>query len=307
MDEMKRKLLIIRSGALGDTLLMLPALLEIQKDTEILFVGRDPWIRLLRPFLYKTINFETGRWFELYAETEIDEPIVEDRFNDLIFFTIKDQPEFQEKVKRLIRADSYHFFPPFPKSDTNLRHMIQFISQCLKDLGFNIDPEEVLARSFRGLGIRKEFMKASGNHFILFHPGSGSEKKNYSPSFWIGLIKETKGIDKKILLGPSELRLYEIFKSLSDKRHDIELIKDISIERVPYLITGSLLYIGHDSGITHLSAMLETPTISLFRQRGNSLWYPIGPKTIIIEGMDEDERLLNRVKGMFQRFLGDEV
>jgi len=304
---MKQRLLIIRSGALGDTLLMLPALLEIKKGAEIYFVGRDPWIRLLRPFLYKTINFETGRWYELYAETGLNEPIIEDRFNGLIFFTVKDQPEFQKRVKRLIGADSYHFFPPFPKREANFRHMIQFISQCFKDSGLGIDPEEVLSRSFRGLGIRKEFMKYWDNHFILFHPGSGSERKNYSPGFWIELIKESKGIDKKILLGPSESGLYEIFRPLSEKMHDIEILKDIPIERVPYLITGSSLYIGHDSGISHLSAMLETPTISIFRQRGNYLWYPIGPRAIIVEGMDEDERLLKRVKGTAQRLLGNGI
>ena len=49
------------------------------------------------------------------------------------------------------------------------------------------------------------------------------------------------------------------------------------------LLSESPLYIGHDSGITHLAAMHGNPTIALFKNSSIYQWKPIGPAVRVIE------------------------
>ncbi len=41
-------------------------------------------------------------------------------------------------------------------------------------------------------------------------------------------------------------------------------------------------YLGNDSGITHLAAMLGIPTIALFGPSDPAVWRPIGPDVEVI-------------------------
>jgi ADP-heptose:LPS heptosyltransferase len=44
------------------------------------------------------------------------------------------------------------------------------------------------------------------------------------------------------------------------------------------------LFIGHDSGITHLSALLGVPTVVLFGPTYPQRWAPTGPHVSILKG-----------------------
>ena len=41
-------------------------------------------------------------------------------------------------------------------------------------------------------------------------------------------------------------------------------------------------YVGNDSGITHLAAMLGVPTIALFGPSDPTTWHPVGPSVRVI-------------------------
>jgi ADP-heptose:LPS heptosyltransferase len=44
----------------------------------------------------------------------------------------------------------------------------------------------------------------------------------------------------------------------------------------------SSLYLGNDSGITHLAAACNTPTIALFGPTDPNIWGPQGPKVTVV-------------------------
>ena len=48
------------------------------------------------------------------------------------------------------------------------------------------------------------------------------------------------------------------------------------------LMTEAALYLGNDSGITHLAAACGTPTIALFGPTDLQIWAPLGPRVRII-------------------------
>src|SRR5579884_786892 len=49
-------------------------------------------------------------------------------------------------------------------------------------------------------------------------------------------------------------------------------------------------YLGNDSGITHLAALLGVPTIALFGPSDPAIWHPVGPAVKVIQ-----ERPLERL------------
>ena len=58
------------------------------------------------------------------------------------------------------------------------------------------------------------------------------------------------------------------------------------------LLEAAPLYIGHDSGITHLASMHGAPTIALFKNSSIHQWRPIGPAVEVIEGQGSRKDLI---------------
>jgi ADP-heptose:LPS heptosyltransferase len=54
--------LIIRPGALGDTLMLLPALSDLSDKAAITFVGRQPGLEFIRPYVHEAMDLETSGW-----------------------------------------------------------------------------------------------------------------------------------------------------------------------------------------------------------------------------------------------------
>jgi heptosyltransferase-3 len=119
---------------------------------------------------------------------------------------------------------------------------------------------------------------------MVFHPGSGSERKNYPLQFWFDLVRDLSfGIVHKkiVLLGPAEQGLSEQCEK-EQWDSNTEIICWPRNEELRSLLKGASLYIGHDSGITHLAALLGTPTIALFRNSHWEQWAPLGPDVTVI-------------------------
>jgi len=48
------------------------------------------------------------------------------------------------------------------------------------------------------------------------------------------------------------------------------------------LMKEGALYIGQDSGVTHLAAMMGLPTVALFRNSSITMWRPLGPRIRVL-------------------------
>jgi ADP-heptose:LPS heptosyltransferase len=94
-----------------------------------------------------------------------------------------------------------------------------------------------------------------------------------------------------ILLGPAEENLLPLFSG--DKGG--EILRSPNLDRLSLLLQEASLYVGHDSGITHLAAMLGAPTIGLFKHTSVARWHPLGPKVKVIEASKQSRSLSKKV------------
>lgn len=288
--------LIIRPSALGDTLLLTPAVHQIADKAELTLLGRRPGVDFLKPFLKSCLDYETGGWHGLFLEEPNCKNIPFPEVDRVISFVSDPAGKVNKGLRKCLKHIPIFSFPPFPPKEERI-HVALYLASCLKKSGLPVNPEEAIEEAGRRPLLTKNRPSRSGGVIVL-HPGSGSKKKNYPPGFWLDLIRgrDLEIFHKRVLLlGPAEEEWYKIFaKELSGV--EIEIVISPNKDRLLFLLKEASFYIGHDSGITHLSAMLGTPTIALFKNSYPLQWAPLGPDVEVIVDVEPHEVIYKKIK-----------
>jgi len=288
--------LIIRPSALGDTLLLAPSLSQLAHKVELTLLGRRPAIDFLKPFLLNCLDYEKGGWHTLFLEEPNCKDLSFPEVERVISFLSDPSGTVKKSLRKCLKQIPIFSFPPFPPKKEKI-HVALYLASCLKKSGLPVNPEEAIEEAKRRPLLGKSKL-ARSEGMIVLHPGSGSKKKNYPPEFWPDLIR---GIDlgifhkRVLLLGPAEEELYQFFaKELSGV--EIEIVISPNKDRLLLLLKKASFYIGHDSGITHLAAMLGTPTIALFKNSHPLQWAPLGPDVEVIADLKPPEAIYKKIK-----------
>lgn len=290
------KALIIRPSALGDTLLLAPALYQIADKVTVSLLGRKPGVDFLKPLLLDCLDYERGGWHTLFFEQPHCKDLSLPDVDRVICFLSDPSGRVKKGLRKCLKHIPIFSFPPFPQREEKI-HVAAYLASCLKKSGLPINPEkaidEALKRPLFGEGKTSRSVST-----IVLHPGSGSKKKNYSPEFWLNVIRNK---DLRIahtwilLLGPAEEKWDQIIsKELSEI--EIEIIHSPHKDKLLSLLKKASLYIGHDSGITHLAAMLGIPTICLFKNSDPIQWAPLGPDVTVIAYDKPLRAIYNKIK-----------
>lgn len=113
------------------------------------------------------------------------------------------------------------------------------------------------------------FSQRREKNLCLLHPSSGSKRKNPKPEFFRILEKRLKNLGLKVvyLVGPAERELVGVFREVIYSEYLVDLAE---------IILSASIYIGLDSGVSHLSSYLGTPTIVIYGPTDPVIWRPIG-------------------------------
>jgi ADP-heptose:LPS heptosyltransferase len=91
---------------------------------------------------------------------------------------------------------------------------------------------------------------------------------------------EAEGLEPLLLQGPADEEVVErLFSHLS--RRPI-VLRGLPLRLLAGVLSQIELFLGHDSGVTHLAALLETPTVALFGPTDPARWAPRGPAVTVI-------------------------
>lgn len=292
----KPKILIIRPSALGDTLMLLPALTQLGSNTEVIFAGKKPGLDFLKPYVNTCLDYERPGWHTLFMEglapgTTFPLPPVD----HIVAFLNDRDGCVKENLKAFLPGTLIHIFPPFPPPEEKL-HVAFYLAQCLQSSGLPVDAAKSIEEARQHPMFMDSFQRGR-NGTIIFHPGSGGSKKNHSPDFWLELIngacKDPLFSNRPVilLLGPAEEPLFAFFREkLNPEKLEISISPDS--ESLLSLLNSSSLYFGHDSGITHLAAMHGIPTIALFKNSSVCQWSPLGPAVRVVEDKTSPSELI---------------
>ncbi|MBW2064333.1 MAG: glycosyltransferase family 9 protein [Deltaproteobacteria bacterium] len=290
------KLLIIRPGALGDTLMLLPSVIHLGSHAQISFLGRHPGISFLSAWTHKCIDLDGSVGQLLFSqETGERPPNLPD--SDVVLVFMKDHDGSVERnLRRWFRRASIHFYPSLPGEGEDC-HVALYVARCFHMSSLPISPREAVS----DVDTHPPFRSVHhGNRppVIVFHPGSGSERKNHPPGFWLNLIERFQEsvsgseVNFVILLGPAEEALISLF-SERFKAKSVKVCMSTESNTLISLLQEASLYIGHDSGVTHLAAMHGIATIALFKDSSLEQWRPLGPRVRVVFGREAHAGLID--------------
>lgn len=308
---MEQKAFIIRPGALGDTLMLLPALNDMGKCIRITVAGREPGLWFLRKAGFRCVDVEGGGWHRLFQERpDPHQPLPVPPQDKVVAYLHDSDGRIVRNLKVSFPGAGIHVFPAYPAPEGRV-HVARHVCETLALAGFPVDPDGAMKRVGNRALLKKpqETMPGAG---IIIHPGSGSPRKNFPPEFWLSFFERIsrepdlqeagKGA---VLLGPAEEDLQDFFRKRVSGA--MEVVFCPRNDELVSLLGKGWLYAGHDSGITHLAAMLGTPTLVVFRQDNLSMWRPLGPAIRAVRSMKACkaclERMVEAAKSLIRRKL----
>jgi heptosyltransferase-3 len=118
--------------------------------------------------------------------------------------------------------------------------------------------------------------------FVVVHPGSGSERKCWPLRNFLEIIRRLseRSVPGFIVTGDAERRLKSELDGIALPPH-WRWLESMPLLELAALLSRASLYLGNDSGITHLAAACGTTVVALFLKDLEILWAPFGRSYIL--------------------------
>jgi ADP-heptose:LPS heptosyltransferase len=117
------------------------------------------------------------------------------------------------------------------------------------------------------------------------HPGAGSRRKRWPADRFAALADRcaTLGYAIAATCGPAdEEAVARLQASVRSAR--VRILAGLGLEELAAILAGARLFVGNDSGITHLAALVGTPTVAIFGPFDPAYWAPLGPRVAVVDG-----------------------
>jgi len=262
------KRLIIRPGAIGDFIVSIPAMECLR--TEYLEVwAATQNVPLAARFASRARSIAaTG--LNLLEIGEPDPRLLETLrgFDSIVSWYGTSRPEFRDVVAALRLP--FHFFPALPPEGCG-SHAADFYLAQVRALA-----------SCTGDGVPRIVCPAARGEFAAIHPFAGSPKKRWPLERFQELAhKLEQHMPVKWCAGPED-----------------ELpgaVRFADLYELACWLAGARIYIGNDSGPTHLAAAVGTPVVALFGPSDPAVWAPRGPRVAIAAAPSLEDIMVERV------------
>ncbi len=184
-------------------------------------------------------------------------------------------------------------FPAKNNADTHVSH---FLQRQLNDLGYSIGckPIRLLPTSDekRAAG---DFLNRLGilSPPILIHPGSGGRRKVWPLRNWHALIEWMRSelsFQALLSIGPADEYMGEFSRVMREA--GVSIVRGLPAVRLCALLSLCGLYIGSDSGVSHLAGAAGIPAITVFGPTDPGVWGPTGTNAVTVRRRWEESEVL---------------
>ncbi|RJR33839.1 MAG: glycosyltransferase family 9 protein [Deltaproteobacteria bacterium] len=289
--EAVQKILIWHQGALGDLLLAGPALLAIRRHyplARITGLGSPERWRLLAPTLSLEAVWDSAGavWSPLFTADSPLPPMLTERlaaFQLALVFSPRPHPAM---LSRLAQAGipAVIWLPSWPVS--RQEPVGAFLAGHLAGLGISVPTE-----SFRLVIAEKwqdQAPELSGpGPFLAVAPGSGHPCKNWPLSHYYEVTRDLAWQHKLRIIwlaGPAEEAILPYLQGIATAQDHL-LLANLPLTAVAAALSRCRLYLGGDTGLTHLAAAAGVPKVlALFGPTDPLVWAPQGDGVRVLRG-----------------------
>ena len=267
-----RRVLVIRGGALGDFLLTLPvlaALREAEPDAHVEVLAYPGIAALARAggLADGVRSIEYGPLAGFFTRGGATDPALRAYFAsfDLVISYLYDPDGF---FAENLRAAGVRRLVEGPHRAGGGAHAIDQLAAPLAELGVPLSDRAVR------LAIAPD---RTDRPRVFLHPGSGSAAKNWPAEHWRTLaarwLAEDPDLHLAIVGGEADAAAVGMLRDLGAADR-VSYLENQPLPELAAALGGGLLYLGHDTGISHLAAAVGTPALLLFGPTDPGVWAP---------------------------------
>ena len=123
-----------------------------------------------------------------------------------------------------------------------------------------------------------------GQPLVVIHPGSGSAHKCVAPEILATVINALKssGATTVVLEGPADREPVERLLRLCVNQ--LIVLNGLDIMTVAGVLAQTQLFVGQDSGVTHMAGLMGVHTVALFGPTDPARWAPRGAHVSVMQG-----------------------
>lgn len=269
-------------GALGDFVCFLPALHALIEQYSVDLLARSEFAAIA-PAGVRVESLERFEVRQLFSDDGAREPEVRQFFAsyDAVYsWFAHQQPAFVAALQNASQGRAQVF--PFRPVSRNL-HQADYYLACLKRAPLRQSKPSVALDSDAQIW-SAAFCHSNGigdEPLLLVAPGSGAREKNWLAAHYLQIIhwwRDQCSGKVIVVVGPVELERggFESFSASA------VLARGLDLAQLAALLARSDLYLGNDSGVSHLAAAVGARTVALFGPSDERQWAPRGPRVAIL-------------------------
>jgi heptosyltransferase III len=289
------RILVVRGGAIGDFIMTLPAvgaLRERWPEGHIEILGYPHITELARGRYYadatRSIDAKATAGFFI-PHAVLDAELVEyfGGFNVVISYLFDPDSIFANNVRRcgvkqVIEAS------PRPED----MHAAVHYCRPLESLAIYVDePTPRVHPSQADREAASKFLKMVGREpIVAVHPGSGGERKNWPVEKFSAVARwvlDELAAQLLVIQGEADEHVVERLTESLDPR-PFTIASGLKLVEVAAVLERCTLFLGNDSGITHLASAVGTPAVAMFGSASPSIWEPRGERVRVVRFGEHD-------------------
>jgi len=292
------RILVIRGGAIGDFILTLPTLKALreaypQAHLEILGYKHIAVLAEHRFYAQAVRSIEYGPLSSFFAKnSELPTDLANHfaSFDLVISYLYYPDGIFENNLRRCGVENLIHG----PAKVDDRDHAARQLARPLKELGLRAS--DFAPRIYPSTEDRKfaeDFLRGMPRPILAIHPGSGSETKNWPIENWIEFGNVVLDSDKfrgSLIIVSGEADQGRSNELETIWRNDrVHFARNLPLPVLAALL-GHAIFVGHDSGISHLAAAVGAKCILLFGPTNPEVWAPMNENVEVIRGLNGDMR-----------------
>jgi heptosyltransferase-3 len=275
------RVLIIFPGALGDLICLAPALWALRRrhrDASLELMARAELVRLAtgRLGIDRGESIDRREVARLFDEAALNGPLPPFADYQRIYsFFGAENPTFR-KMLSAAAVDATVSFHPF--RPTSAGHVAYAYLESVGEPATSIESRiRLLDSDLADADIELARLGLNPGNFVLIFPGSGSPAKNWPfESFGAMATRVTRKIPVLFITGPAEAALEPRLASLG-----LPILSDLELPTVAAIAARARLFVGNDSGVSHLAAAAGAPGLVIFGPTEAARWRPLGEVEVI--------------------------
>jgi len=278
----KPRVCVLFPGALGDFICFLPALHQLANSGAVDLLARSEFAAIAPRGVYLH-SLERPEVRQLFIDGgAADLRLIQfySAYTAIYSWFASQQSVFVDQLQKAApgRAQIFAFRP-----ETFTMHQADYYLSCLGRTGSKAEEPlvELHAEALLWCDAFYRRTEIGLQPLLIMAPGSGARVKNWPEADYLQVAhwwRDQFGGKVVVVLGPVEAERHS-FEQLSSICH---VTSGLDLAQLAALIARCDLYLGNDSGVSHLAAAVGACTVAIFGPSNEQQWAPRGPRVSII-------------------------